>query len=120
MFNKKKVKRSEAQNNNVYVLVDKVSEVIKYVERTTKLNETKYRHQHNPNRDDLVLYEIGTNLTYDEARGIEQIMIERCDTLFKEDKAFNQINGVSSRRKNLAGYYKQKALTWLDENEIPC
>lgn len=118
--NKKKVKRSEARNNNVYVLVDKVSEVIKYVGRTTKLNETKYRHQHNPNRDDLVLYEIGTNLTYDEARGIEQIMIERCDTLFKEDKAFNQINGVSSRRKNLAGYYKQKALTWLDENEIPC
>ena len=127
--NAKKRKVSEARNQSVYVLLDPKDSTIKYAGRTKYLNQTITRHKNNPARKDLILYPVQSGLTKEEARGVEQLLIERCNTYLpivsqnpniKNPKAFNQINGVNPKNKDLSKRYKQIAATWLEENEIPC
>ena len=117
--NAKRAKKAEDRNQNVYVLVDKF-DVITYVGRTKSIDSAKYRHSHNLARKHLHFHTIATNLTYMEARGLEQILILRCDTKRTENKKYNQINGVNPNNLKKAREFKKVALTWLEENEIPC
>lgn len=36
------------------------------------------------------------------------------------EKKYNQINGVNPNNLKKAREFKKVALTWLEENEIPC
>ncbi len=117
--NAKRAKKAEDRDQNVYVLVDKF-DVITYVGRTKSIDSAKYRHSHNLARKDLRFHTVATNLTYMEARGLEQILILRCDTKRTEKKKYNQINGVNPNNLKKAREFKKVALTWLEENEIPC
>ena len=96
--NSKKSKKSSdtAKEHNVYVLKDDDNEV-QYVGRTKNLKATKYRHENNPNRKKLTLYPVYVDLTYNEARILEQKLIEEYKTLKKDIPMNNQINGMSKK-----------------------
>lgn len=61
-------------------------------------------HAQNPYRKDLRLEVIATNLTYEEARGLEQIAMLECHTLNPGNYMNNQINGISPFNPRLSYY----------------
>lgn len=105
--------------NYIYVLKDK-NERVQYVGRTTDLKKTEWRHKHNKYRENLDLIPIEFNLGRMEARIAEQYYIMYYETLNKQDKKNNQINGL---RKSLwfapefTQYVKFGLSAFVPENE---
>lgn len=128
---KAKSKTSQPKNSNppkssghyVYVLRDKQTEKVEYVGRTINLDATEYRHKANPYRENLRLDKIAENVSYEAARGLEQMWILDCGTLKRdpENPINNQINGVSPSNRYYYIYWAA-AGGWVSDNEslVPC
>ena len=99
----KKADRNSKRNNTVYKLVDKNDEV-QYVGRTTSVTARADAHKHNPFRKDLRMEIIAQDLSYNEARGLEQIAMLQCHTINTANRMNNQINGISPFNKSLGIY----------------
>ena len=99
----KKADRNSKRNNTVYKLVDKNDEV-QYVGRTTNVTARADAHKHNPFRKDLRMEIIAQDLSYNEARGLEQIAMLQCHTINTANRMNNQINGISPFNKSLEIY----------------
>ena len=89
----------------VYKLIDSNRQV-QYIGRTKNLTARKAAHKLNLYRSGLVLVPVKSNLTYAEARGLEQALIVQYKTLNTANKMNNQINGISPRNPNLRYYLK--------------
>ena len=92
-------------NQSVYALYDKNTNQIEYVGRTNDLEKRKAQHKaSNSSRKNLKMVPIAEDIPYDAARGLEQLGIEKYNTLNpvkKSGNAYNnQINGVSKSAKN--------------------
>ena len=107
----KKVKHS------VYALVDE-DNIVRYIGRTIDLITRADAHRRNPYRNGLHMYEIKGGLGYFEARGVEQNMIEYCNVLNKDDKMYNQINGIRPGTDNYQTFTKMGGLLF-DHHIVP-
>ena len=92
-------------NQSVYALYDENTNQIEYVGRTNDLGKRKAQHKaSNSSRKNLKMVPIAEDIPYDAARGLEQLGIEKYNTLNpvkKSGNAYNnQINGVSKSAKN--------------------
>ncbi len=99
----KKANRDSTRNNTVYKLVDKDDEV-QYVGRTTCVSAREQAHKRNPYRRDLKMEIIAQDLSYNEARGLEQIAMLKYHTINTAKRMNNQINGISPFNKSLEIY----------------
>ena len=86
------------KKHTVYTLKDK-NNTVQYVGRTTDVEKRKAAHRANPAKSNLIMTEVATNLNYPEARGIEQLLIEKYTTLNRNNPMNNQINGISIKNK---------------------
>lgn len=68
---------------------------IMYVGRTVDWEHREIQNKANPARSQLKMLVIAEDIPYESARGLEQWGIEYYNTLNKNDKRNNQINGVS-------------------------
>ena len=91
-------KRNSEKNYMVYKLVDEDNKV-KYVGRTKNEERRKIAHANDPFRSELKFEPVERNLTYEEARGMEQILILEYNTINTLNRMNNQINGISPRNK---------------------
>ena len=87
----------------VYILMDD-DENVQYVGRTKNPEDREKAHQRDPFRGHLRFVPIATGLTYQQARGYEQIMMLHCHTKNTADRMNNQINGISPKNKRLKMY----------------
>lgn len=92
---------------------------VMYVGRTKNLASDAYRHSRNPYRTDLKLVSFEQNLSYGEARFLEQYYIDYFQTLNRENKTNNQIRGATE--KKYEAYYPEgnsyyQLITGLTEN----
>lgn len=82
-------------NNTVYTLINDNTGVVEYVGRTSRHPEIRaMEHKKNPNRAHLTFKIERRNLTRAEARGLEQLLIDRYKTLNRGKPAANQRNGI--------------------------
>jgi len=119
MGNRNDDKVNNEKKYAVYVLRDKLTKKAEYVGRTGQINKTEYRHLHNPARSHLKIETVATNIDFATARGLEQQLIIKCNTLDKRDKMHNQINGLSSFHHNFQIYW-DAASAWSSEHEVKC
>ncbi len=87
----------------VYVLIDSEKNV-QYVGRTKNLRAREIAHQHNPDRAELTLNKVASNLSYGQARGLEQTLMLYYHTINPSDPKNNQINGISPQNGNKGNY----------------
>ena len=87
----------------VNVLIDG-NKNVQYVGRTTNLAARKNAHKANPYRKELKLQEVASNLTYGQARGLEQTLMLYYHTINPSDPKNNQINGISPQNGNKGNY----------------
>lgn len=82
--------------HTVYMLVSgsKTNPKKEYIGRTKNVDSAKARHHRNPDRANFRFEIIDDNLSYIEARGLEEALILKCKTLDKTNKAHNQIHGI--------------------------
>ena len=99
----KKADLNSTKNHTVYKLVDKNDEV-QYVGRTVNVTARKEAHKHNPFRKNLRMEIIAQDLSYNEARGLEQIAMLEYHTINTANRMNNQINGISPFNKSLGIY----------------
>lgn len=109
----------EPREHNVYVLREQATKIVRYVGRTKDKDATERRHKANPARTDLKFDPVVENVTKEEARGLEQMLIIDCRTLRRGNYMYNQINGVSAKNPKYKLYW-DLALTFRDENVLPC
>ena len=107
----KAVKKSAKQNNSVYVLKDDTG-TVQYVGRTTDVAKRAKAHEANPARAGLKLEVIQPNLSYVQARAVEQAAMAYYHTINTANKMNNQINGISPFNPKL-GVYKEAAVGML-------
>ena len=118
---KSKTKKSNNSNNNkkhtVYALVDNKN-MAKYIGRTNNPPIRSTQHSLTPSKEGLTMRIIKSNLNYLEARGVEQMTIEYCNTLNKNDLSANQRNEIKIGTLN---YYNLTRLGSLafDTSIIP-
>ncbi len=103
---------------SVYGLVDSNKDVM-YVGRTRNLASAAYRHSRNPYRKNLDLVPFEQNLSYGEARFLEQFYIDYFQTLNRANKTNNQIRGATE--KKYEAYYPEgnsyyQLITGLTDN----
>ena len=104
--------------HTVYFLVDE-SGTVQYVGRTTNSSARERAHSANPFRKHLRFEIFRSNLTAEEARGLEQILMIHYHTLNIKNKANNQINGISPYNPQLAQYMTAaRTLLQYIENQI--
>ena len=109
-------KTPKSKNHSVYTLRESTG-VVKYVGRTSRplyIRETE--HKLNPFRNHLNLKKEATNLDAITARGLEQTLIEKYQTLNKRHPMYNQRNEIAwdNPKRNM---YMNAARMYLDENE---
>lgn len=110
------INKTKSSNNTVYVLKER--EQIQYVGRTTNPEARKIAHQSNPSKRNLTFTIIQNNLSYFQARGLEQILITQYKTLNRGNPMNNQINGISWDNPNPNfNLYISAAQTLLGESE---
>ena len=91
--------RGASRNHTVYRLVDGAGNT-QYVGRTCNVNARRNAHKRDPSKSSLRFEIIKSNLTYAQARGLEQIAMTHYNT-----RAFlNRINGISPKNKRLNIY----------------
>ena len=92
----KSLSNKKKPNQDVYLLYDPNNQnEIMYVGRTVDWESREIQHKANPTRSQLKMLVIAEDIPYESARGLEQWGIEYYNTLNKNDKRNNQINGVS-------------------------
>ena len=96
--------KKNKNNNSVYVLMDKKE--VKYVGRTTNVEERKRQHKNNPYKKNLEMVILETEIPYGAARVKEQELIIKYRTLNPGNCQYNQINGLSFHNKNIKEYIK--------------
>ena len=90
---------------SVYILVDPNDNgKPKYVGRTRNTNARETAHKANPFRSHLDFEVVADGLSYEQARGLEQKLIDELYTLNKGNKEYNQINGISRSNPNFLLY----------------
>lgn len=107
--------------HTVYHLEDEFGKV-QYVGRTTNPQNRKKAHENDPNRSHLNFVLVEENLTYEEARGLEQSHMMFYHTLNANQKYNNQINGISKSNKKISIYF-EAAKNYLNNrtsNEMLC
>ena len=80
-------------NNYVYVLVDQNNKV-QYVGRTKNPAARESAHKRNPFRKGLTFNVVGSRLNYNQARGLEQVLMLYYHTVDTQNHQNNQINGI--------------------------
>ena len=108
--------KTSTKGHTVYTLVDSDG-VVQYVGRTTDYEKRMYAHSRSLNRGHLLPGDATHNLKAEDARGLEQSLIIKFETLNKNNPANNQINGVSRYNNNCVSYL-EAAQVYLSENEI--
>lgn len=92
----KSLSNKRKSNQDVYLLYDPNNQnEIMYVGRTDNWKQREVQHQSSSTRSQLKMLVIAEDIPYESARGLEQWGIEYYNTLNKNDKRNNQINGVS-------------------------
>jgi len=87
----------------VYALYDADGNV-EYIGRTKNPVAREQAHGNDPKRKHLTFTTIASGLTYEQARGYEQIMMLHCHTLNTANRMNNQINGISPNNARLKIY----------------
>ena len=118
---KSKTKKSNNSNNNkkhtVYALVDE-SNMAKYIGRTNNPPIRSTQHSLTPSKEGLTMRIIKSDLNYLEARGVEQMTIEYCNTLNKNDLSANQRNEIKIGTENYYNLTRMGSLAF-DTSIIP-
>ena len=101
-------KKNDNKTHAVYVLVKDHNlglnkKNVVYVGRTNSIKRRSQEHNRSL-RKGLTMVVIKDNLTFPEARGLEQVTIMTYNTLKKEDKRYNQINGIAEKNPNYNTY----------------
>lgn len=94
---------TEKGPHTVYVLIDS-NKNVQYVGRTQNVTARKNAHKSNPYRKDLVFTEVASNLTYAQARGLEQTLMLYFHSLNTKNMMNNQINGINFYNGNKSLY----------------
>lgn len=81
------------RDTTVYKLIDEAKKV-QYVGRTKDPEARSKAHRKNPARAHLEFKEVPGKYTKIEARGLEQLLIEKYSTLNRGNRMNNQINGI--------------------------
>ena len=114
-------KKSNNSNNNkkhtVYALVDNKN-MAKYIGRTNNPPIRSTQHSLTPSKEGLTMRIIKSNLNYLEARGVEQMTIEYCNTLNKNDLSANQRNEIKIGTENYYNLTRMGSLAF-DTSIIP-
>ena len=106
-----KIKEYEPKREHtVYALVDS-NNVIQYVGRTKDIVKRRTAHEANPFRKDWRFEVIASELTYIEARTIEQACMAYYHTINTGYKGNNQINGIAPKYWDI---YKAAAKNFPD------
>lgn len=95
--------KKSSNNHSVYVLKD-ANDTVQYVGRTTNVSARESAHKVNPARSDLTLEVLHENISYAEARGLEQTYMSFYHTINTANKMNNQINGIGLMNPNLGTY----------------
>lgn len=110
---------------NVYTLVNPNIKVngkdkVEYVGRTKDLNLRAQQHKNNPFRKGLIMVteDEHKNLYYERARGIEQALIKKYDTLNRGNYRNNQINGIAFNNKFRLDYIAAAADYFGEETYV--
>ena len=99
-----------AENYTVYFLADE-NEDIQYVGRVKTDNYGSRMAYHEATRNLYPAYSV-SNLSYYEARGLEEIGMIECHTINRSNSRNNQIHGISSTNKK-GGLYMDAAINYL-------
>ncbi len=121
VYQSNSISKTSKGEHNVYVLRDELTRQVKYVGRTKNIDSAKYRHHKNPSRNKLDFDAVAIDISKETARGLEQALIEKCNTLErnKENPIKNQINGLRANHPKYSIYWAE-ATTWLSENLVSC
>ena len=112
---------SKKGNHSVYVLVDEVNNTtqkcpgVEYVGRTTHLDVRAYQHGKNDFRKNLQMYVVIQDVTLEVARGVEQDLIEKCETKKPGVYKNNQINGINPNDILNYDRYKKSITNYFGE-----
>ena len=99
----------------VYALYDEQSKTVQYIGRTKNPKKRKIAHQNSATRGDLVFHEIHNNLTYVEARALEEMYMMACHTLttLRSDEFLknNLIHGIAPNNPKSSMYFSSVRFT---------
>ena len=90
----------------------------KYIGRTNNPPIRSTQHLHTPSKEKLEMRIIKSGLNYLEARGVEQMTIEYCNTLNKNDLSANQRNEIKIGTENYYNLTRMGSLAF-DTSIIP-
>ena len=109
-------KTPNRRTHTVYTLRNE-KKIVEYVGRTGRpIEYRKQEHLANPARAHLILQKEAENLTLTQARGLEQILIDKYQTLNRNNLASNQRNGIWLYNPNRSKYIEAASML-LSENE---
>ena len=92
---KKEEKKETTKKTGTYSVYTLSSETkVEYVGRTNNYERRMREYQKHPIKCNLEPFEVASGLTYEEARGLEQILIDMFGTLNRGNPMNNQIRGV--------------------------
>ena len=77
---------------------------VQYVGRTKNIEARKKAHANSNARGHLTMHIFRKNLTYDQARGLEQLLMVHYHTLNALNPANNQINGIRANNPKYRHY----------------
>lgn len=112
-----KTKKSSAKKKHTVYTLKKGKKVI-YVGRTINPTRRMKQHKKNVYRKNLKFEVFKSDLTKEEARGLEQALILKHESLNRDDKAANQINGIAWDNPKCRDYMSSIIGTFMDENEV--
>lgn len=118
---KKQTDKKDEKRYFVYTLRDRNTNKVEYVGRTIDIEKTEARHHKNIYRSHLKIKTEYSSISRIQARGMEQILIEKCKTKNKNQEfpMNNQINGMRDDHP----YYKEywdAAMLLIDEHIVSC
>ena len=87
----------------VYGLIDS-KDTVQYVGRTKNIAARTKAHENSNARGHLTMHIFRKNLTYDQARGLEQLLMVYYHTLNALNPANNQINGIRANNPKYRHY----------------
>ena len=116
-------RRKQAKDDNVYsvyLLYNKTEGRVDYVGRTNNLYLRMQQHAHNPARSHLIMRVNPADefLPYDVARWREQQYIETFQTLKRDWRGCNKINGINKSNKEKYEYYRSQAIKYDGETYV--
>jgi len=110
---KEEEQKPKEKKYSVYSLYDPKTTEVVYVGRTDNIDRRLLEHAKNPFRNQLQLQDRLENMSYEEARGVEQVLILKYKTLNRGNKTYNQINGINPRNPRY-GMYWDAAMNYFE------